>query len=128
MTDPHSSSSVSLQYSIVPPAGSTPPPNVPAQHSHSVPIQLPLSSRQGAPSSSRESDTVYLSALADAVDEIKGRVMADMSAWKDAVGRYEDAEARRAGSRPTQTNQANRRGEDAEDDDEEDEEDDEEEE
>lgn len=51
---------------------------------------------------------------------MKRRVMVDMSAWKDAVGKYEDMEARRAGSRavPRKSDggkQPQQEGEDSED-------------
>ncbi|CAO1631838.1 unnamed protein product [Sympodiomycopsis kandeliae] len=129
--------SVHLSYSLMPPFGS-PAPVDPKTNTYlnpnsslTVPLTVPLSSTQGAPSSSRESDTAYLKALGDSIDEMKAQVMAHMSAWKDTVGKFEDMESRRLGSRNVGQNMTNRQStnneEDEEDDDDDDEEDEEEE-
>lgn len=119
-TTTHSTSTTTLTYTITTPseAPKSSTAHLNSQRTLSTPINVPLSKTQGLPSSSRQVETAYLSALADSIDEMKYLVMNDMSAWKDAVGRFEDLEARRAGSRPTQTNQANRMGEEEDEEDE----------
>lgn len=59
---------------------------------------------------SRETESEYLEALASSVDELKAKLMSDMSAWKDAVGRFEDLEASRLDSGPFQARRDKSRG------------------
>ena len=64
-------SSIHLTYTIQPPPEAPQPANTPSHKSLSVPIDLPLSSTPGAPFSSRQSETAYLSALADSVLKVE---------------------------------------------------------
>ncbi|PWN27947.1 hypothetical protein BDZ90DRAFT_231727 [Jaminaea rosea] len=95
------SPSIEASYSIMIPQGCSPPTSastggtLPPQASMSAPLKLSLSQTPGIPHSSRETESEFLGALADGIDELKAKLMVDMSAWKDSVGQYEDAEAKR---------------------------------
>lgn len=104
---------VEASYSITVPPGCAPPTTtasssspstsstatqpVPAQQRITAPLKLSLSHTPGVPHSSRETESEFLGALADSIDELKAKLMVDMSAWKDSVGEFEDKEAKRMG-------------------------------
>lgn len=66
---------------------------------HAVPVEVKVPAgthTPGSPFSSRETETEYLAALADALDAAKVKLMTDLTAWKDAVGKFEDQGNKRA--------------------------------
>ncbi|CAO1632565.1 unnamed protein product [Parajaminaea phylloscopi] len=65
---------------------------------HAVPISLPTQQERGRPLSSRESQCDHLEAIADGIDQLKTAIMADLSAWKDILGKHEDMHAKRGNS------------------------------
>lgn len=83
---------------------------------HYAALNLPVSQNRGAPLSSMAYQSEYLAALADAVDRLKASLMADMSAWKDSVCKFEDTEAKRGQSAASESTPAWSGGNDDDDD------------
>lgn len=59
------------------------------------PLNIPTATNQGAPASSRDTESHWLASLADGVDELRIKMTAELAYWKDVVGGEEEGESKR---------------------------------